>query len=209
MKRTPHASPESLGFSLLELLTVIAVLAILSALIVPSVGRIATGTRLTQDGSRLVDEINTARALALARNQPVEIWFLQLPASSDGSDIGWRGIRCRMLESDGTATWVSRTQKLSESMLLASSEALSNCIGGQNSQPLTDLPGSVRGTGIRFYPGGRVEPISPLGSLSLNDPLFVTIAHAQDLAGSTSELPRNFITIQVEPRNGRVTSFRP
>jgi|GEM_PF-2301078 uncharacterized protein (TIGR02596 family) len=200
--------PESGGFSLTELLIVVAITVTLMSLLVPSVGQFVVSHRLTQAGQMVVDEINNARALATARNQPVEVWFLCTSGETEG---GWvyRTIGSRLLEASRDMPWVTRSRRLPEPMVISPSEARSNCIGGQTPQDVEGVPGLSKGVAIRIHPNGRMEAVNPKGNLKLGDPLFLTIGAQAEVGDAGNSLPRNFVTVQIEPRNGRVTSFRP
>lgn len=194
--------------TLLELLVVMALMGILIALVVTPVGRIMEGARLIQTGNRVVDEINQARMLALARSKPCEVWFLRMPSAS-GDAVAFRGFRSRLLEPNGSARWVTRLKRLPETLVISPSVDRSNCIGGQSLQAVSDAPGVTDGVGIRIYPNGRAEPLSPTGDLAFNAPMFLTIGGESEVGDAGDSLPNNFITIQVLPHNARVTVFHP
>jgi len=193
----------------LEMLAVIVIATILLALITRGVGHLVEGSRLTQAGANVVDEINYARAVALARNDPAEVWFLRLPSEPGGMDLAYRAVRSRVLAVDGSTSWISRTQRLPDGIVISPSKERSNCIGGQIVQAVSAAPEVVDGVGIRIYPNGRTEAVNPAPTLELSDPLFLTIGRERDIADTGSSLPPNFIVVQIEPRNGRVTTLRP
>jgi len=209
MERNDRRVPATdAGFSLIELLAVVALMGLLIVMVVPSVGGIMGGARLTQTGNLLVDEINQAHMLALARSKPCEVWFLRMPSASGGA-VAYRGFRSRLLEPDGSTRWVTRLQRLPEPLVISPSAARSNSIGGQTPQSVTDAPGITGGVGIRIYPNGRAEALNPTGDLDLNTPLFFTIGKEAEVGDGGDSLPSSYITIQVLPRNARVTLFRP
>lgn len=202
--------PADRGFSLLELLVVIGVVLVLVAMVVPTIGRMNEGLNLTRAGNQVVDAINHARSVALTRSQPVEVWFLRLASTEGGDDVAYRAIQSRVLAADGTTEWIARMQRLPESTIISSSQARSNVIGRQSPQAVADTPDVVvDGVGIRIYPSGRAEVVSPSASMGLTEPLFFTIGHERDVGDDGTTMPGNFFAVQIDPRNGRVTSLRP
>lgn len=90
------------GFTLLELLLVMAVMMILMSLVVvafPSVGRAGN---LTNGAGSFVDQMNAARQAALAQNRVVEVRFYYLPGPTDGSTAtAYRAMRTIICNSNG------------------------------------------------------------------------------------------------------------
>lgn len=209
MEQIPHRKTSRSAFSLIELLTVTTILLVLMALMIPSVGHLVSSSRLTRDGGRLVDEIHSARALAQAKNLPVELWLLSLPQPASPATTTWNAARLRFLLPDGGTEWASKMMRLSDGLAFAPADALSSCIGGQTAQSVPSLPTAAQGAGLRFYPNGRVEAISPTPAFSLSAPLTVLIAPDRDVAAGQSQLPANFVMVAIDPRNGRVVSYRP
>ena len=68
------------GFTIVELVVTVAVLAILLAIAAPSFKEIMLGTKLTSQANSLMASAHLARGEAIKRNQPV-----RLCASSDGA----------------------------------------------------------------------------------------------------------------------------
>ena len=65
----------SRAFSLVELLVVMAVIAIVAGFAVPAVTTMLKGSQLTQGSQMVVDQIALARQTALSRNRSVEVRF--------------------------------------------------------------------------------------------------------------------------------------
>ncbi len=70
------------GFSLVELLMVIAMLAILTALVMPAVSGISRGYGLTTAGHSVVNALVQARQAAMTRGYPVQVRIYKLPGYS-------------------------------------------------------------------------------------------------------------------------------
>ncbi len=61
------------GFTLLELLVVLAILGMLSALVAPAISRSLSGTDIVSTVRSLVSNLNLARSTAITRNQEVAL----------------------------------------------------------------------------------------------------------------------------------------
>lgn len=72
MNRT-FPQPRPPGFTLVELLAVLAVVAIALTLGAPSMGRLVTGSQLRLEASRIQGAVNLARSEAVRRNGPVSL----------------------------------------------------------------------------------------------------------------------------------------
>ena len=66
-----RASRRPLGFTLVELISAVGVMAILAALAMPSIARIVDSTRLTAISNDFLSSVYLARSEAVKRNRPV------------------------------------------------------------------------------------------------------------------------------------------
>lgn len=187
------------GFTLVELLVVVTIFLILAALSMPGITSTLAGIKITNATALAVDEIQLARATALARNTPVEVWFLK------GSN-NFQMVRSSLVNPDSSSEWISRTRQLPEGIAIASAEAYSNLIGIQSP---TNSPSGVQGVRILIFPSGRVE-LPPPVSMNPNTSLFFTIVPSSSFDPNSGDaLPANFATVQINPINARVTTIRP
>ncbi|CAN5462028.1 hypothetical protein BH09VER1_BH09VER1_25570 [soil metagenome] len=192
------------GFSLVEILAVLAVTAVLGSLVLPAISSVTTSMRITRATQEVVDELQFARSTALARNCPVEVWFLQDGAASSGAI---QGVRSMILEGPNTRTWLSRLRRLPDGVGIASSFELSSIIGSQTLTAPDSANSTSKGAAIRIYPSGRLE----LASEATTPPsqFFLTLGSSQALAANSSRPPTNFATVQMSPINARVVTLRP
>src|SRR6218665_1327979 len=65
------------GFSLLELLTVILIIGIVSVFVTPAVTTILKGSQISQGEQVLTDQFKIARQLALTKTRSIEVRFVR------------------------------------------------------------------------------------------------------------------------------------
>lgn len=187
------------GFSLIELLTVIAILGILASLIVPAVGSISRGANLNRGGQMISDQLALARQEAVTRNRDVEVRFYQL---TNGISTGWRGIQLFRIEQTPTGPVTNASSRISvvpEGIVMASN-SLSPLITSSPASGTVHLPtyGATVFRAFRFRGNGSLET-----SVGTNN--YVTLYNAIDKASP----PANYYTIQINPLTGKASVFRP
>ena len=116
------------GFSLIELLVVVAILGLMVTLLVPALGSIVSGRNLELGGSQVVDSLSLARQIAMSRGRRV-VWEM---------DAGTNGLY-RIMEFKG-GTWqpASRIQTLPENIRPDSSTANSTLFSDAIKAPCTN-----------------------------------------------------------------------
>lgn len=190
------------AFSLVEMLVVVAIIAILGAIVLPGFTSVAAGSNLTRAERAVADQMALARQEAAGRHREVQVRFLWRSDSPEG----YRGIQLWVPTPRDVTRYVpySRTVWLPDGTLLSSSTALSPLLAAATiPETTTNLPGlgSTKFTGFRFRPGGATD--LPFHSSSN----FVTVVRESD--ASATAPPANFAVIQLDPVNGRVRTFRP
>jgi prepilin-type N-terminal cleavage/methylation domain-containing protein len=95
------------GFTAIELLTVMAIIAIIAAIAMPDLSNLLVNQRLRAAGTDLMSSLIVARSEAIKRNGPVEV----RPAAPTGRRVG----SCKRLRATNSSTrrirWV-RTSPL-------------------------------------------------------------------------------------------------
>lgn len=193
----------SRAFSLIELLTVIAIAAIIGALIVTGLGG-SQSNQLTASANQLLDTVALAREVAIAKNLPVEVWFLR-PTNSDFVTA----IQLRVVNPDGTTSARGGLVRLTTGTGIDSGGTLSPFFSTANMKQWGNTPAPAIGSFgtaydcwyVRFQPDG-----SP--SLSPNTQHFFTL-HRQSEGDNLSDLPPNYAVIGISPTTGKPTLYRP
>lgn len=206
------------GFTLVEMLLVIAIMVILFGFAVPAMNTVMRGSQLSQATDMIAGLLNSARQSALARNQTIEVRFYQLGAGGDpdlpGSAGYVRSFQIFRIDDGGNATPDDRVQYLPSTVMLDAGSSLSSLFvvanqkGYSTSPPPNDPKITLPRIGtnytawmLRFYPSGSTN-------LDPNGNWFVTL-HSQTDGNNLSTLPKNYAVIQIDPLNGTLKSWRP
>lgn len=201
--------PASRAFSLVELLAVVAVIAVLAVATLPAITSVMRESRLAQGGERVIGFLNLARQTALGRNLPVEVRFYQYALPGETSPGHYRAFQAFVLDGEGKATPVTRSEALPEGILFSSSDELSSLLGSDRAKSwTTDDPQPKLPQAAQY--NCRSFTYRPDGDAGLSASRKWHVTLHRDSAGDGLSLPpANFVTIQVDPRGGGISVWRP
>jgi len=210
-------SPQQ-GFSLVELLVVMAIIAILGAITIPAVTSGLRASALTQGAQKVLNEIAAAHQAALAQDRFVEIRFYQVAKSGmPGETVGnpgtgkFRALQSFVIDSSGTATAFDKVQLLPDSVIMDSNSALSTLLGSTLTKSWTTNDPQIPLPNVGTAYNVRVFQFQPDGSTNLNpigQQWFVTL-HGLSAGDNLTTLPTNFYTLQIDALNGHIQNYRP
>jgi len=204
------------GFSLVELLTVVAIIALLAVLITPAINSISSGTSLTVSAATVTDTLNLARQTALSKNRPVEVRFLKVPAANrtvaDGaSNFVYRAIALYQISDSGPVE-LSRIIYLQPNIQLSDSDTFGTLL---KYLPVSTMPvraidpagATFSYSYFQFRPDGSTN-LSAQAPAAGGDAWHTMIYSANTPPKGTTP-PKNYITLQLDPLTGRTRTFQP
>lgn len=185
------------GFTLVEMLAVIAMIGILAALTIPAMTSVSISMNVTRAGQLVGDQIALARQMAVARNRPVAVRFVE-----DATDPGFSSVQIWEYDASGdNPKAVRRLERLPDAVILKKelSPVLTEADAAQSGTAKFGSAGDRPYKGIRFRANGRVDTSLPMART------YLTVVGRRDAAA----VPTNYYTLQISPLTGRVTTLRP
>lgn len=211
----PSSSPKGgRGFSLIEMITVIAVIGLIVAMTAPMLFSTLKANRLTAAGEELINRISLAQQMAVSRNHEVEMRFYSYSDPEDpGSAPHYRAtlIVKPVVDPAGTETKpvvLGEVSRLRNGIVVGDSEKLSPILADPARSSQTDTDQIIQGAtasykSIRFRPDGTCDLTSvPADS-------YLTVVEERDMQSATGGIPKNFFAIQIDPYTSRCTTYRP
>ena len=198
------------GFTLLELLVVMAIILILAAAVVPSLINLFRSSRLTNASLTLMDSLNFARQTALTNNCPVELRIYKTGEESNAADLQYRAFRLFTIDDVKGIQPLANLKRFPNPVIISSGtqfSSLMTLISGTSGLP-TDypMPDKTAYIAFQFRPSGGTSLLPIEGSGSN---WFLTLLMENTPVSGASGLPANYFTIQIDPVTGRARSFRP
>ena len=221
MKSSSTNPPVRQGFTLIELMVVIAVVALLVAAMAPMVFSTLAASKLTAAGETMAAQISYARQRAVSANEEIEVRFYSYDDPEiAGAELNYVAMAIVKVSLPSTANvddvaasevgqLVGDVYYLPTGIALGRSNALSPAIlsSGASTSEKPDRDSVIKKAsatfrGFRFMPDGSSNlPPTPAKC-------YVTLVEDR-FAGAQSEIPKNFFAIQIDPANGRTTTYRP
>lgn len=206
------------GFTIVELLTVVAIMSILVSLGMVSLRGVSGGSNLSTSGSRLAGLLESAREEAILKRQPVAVTMLL--SGSDDARRTFSALEYVPANGVAPASWkqVSRWETLPAGIVADVSSGttanLSNAFSSDTSVTVSSVlptltyrgvsatPGSGYGYLI-FMPDGTIYQASQSCALSLVQGSWngSSVQHTGD--------PNNYLQVVVNDATGRVKVIRP
>ena len=205
-----HAPRSGWGFSLIELLVVVAVIGLMAVLIVPAVSGISRSYQINAAGHAVLNTLMQARQTAMTRGYPVQVRFYKLPdyweAKSAPPSV-YRAMQIFLegnpVVSGGTATVpvTALTKPIFFSspvkILPEASSILTLPVSTAPQEVLSGFARNYQFVSFRFRPNGQAD-LPPTAS-------GLTLVLETDIQGGT--LPPNFRAIEIDA--GAIRDYAP
>ena len=197
------------GFSLIELLVVMAIIGLLLAFSTSSFTSLSRASSLSDSGRMVVDALGLARQTAMTKNQRVEVRFYKLSDSLDSTHSSYNAMQLFVVGSTALQAITPVTSFASPAVICETPSASS--FFGTTPSPYssdTTLSWSLPRIGARysyisfyFLPTGETD-------LDPSKEWFLTLIAASDRLVA-NDLPANYLTVRIDPLSGKATIFQP
>ena len=216
------------GFSLIELLVVILIIAIIAVFVTPAASTILKGSQLSQAEQILTDQIKLARQQALTKNHNVEVRFIrygdpEMPGEQANmpSTGFYRAIQVFDVLDNGAVVPLDKPVLLPQAIIV-SPGTLSTLVSHADMQPSKQAkkqkssdgtggdPGLPRGIDWNYdFVSFRFLPDGSTSLNSTNGVVWCVTLHNFNDRPSGNVPPPNFVTLQLDPVAGSVRLYRP
>lgn len=189
------------GFTLTELLLVVAIMVVLMSVTLPAFTSIAMGTNLSRAGQLIGDQISLARQEAMTRNRDVRVQFFPNLVKGGVTNYGVQIFRVEEGTDGEQLIPASRMVLLPAGLRVNDNLSPLTKADAALSGSMTNVAqyGTVQSSGFKFRPNGA--PGSAVNAANN----FLTLQRS----GDPGDQPDNFYTIQINPVTGKVTVYRP
>jgi uncharacterized protein (TIGR02596 family) len=195
------------GFTLVELLVVVALIALLATLVVPAFNSIMNGQQITSSAQVVIDQLNLARQTAVSMSRTVEVRFVQ-SVDTLAQQPSYNRVQLSVQEMDGTWKTTSRLESLAPGVAIASDTAYSPLLGNDLVVKGTTTVVEAGKPVVRDYRGFRIGGNGRPQLAGGYQQSFVSLWSARD-AATKGVPPPNHVTVQVDPGNATLRVYRP
>ena len=198
------------GFTLVEMMVVVAILALIISMTTQMANHVVASNNLTLAGEALQDQLRSARHLAIAKDRVVEVRFYKTsdPESMEAK-LHIHSMQTFLYDDENLgARPFKEIFKFPNNVVLSDREQLSSLItdsrvkkNWKQQDPKVAVPGSGSAYvaySLRFMPDGSTD-------LDTQKLWFATL-HASH---ETTVPPANYVTVQVKAARGTIRSLRP
>jgi len=203
------------AFTLLEMLTVLAIIAIILGMVTPAISGYLRGQRISAAAANLVGDFGAAQQLADTTNHPVEIRFYKYSdPESPNSPKQYRAYQLLTREPSGAMTPAFALKRFESDVVLSPNKQYSTLLNltEQNAKnqdlAIPRVGRSYSYVGVRMMPGDKTSLAKPKDATDTSARWCVTLVNETTIS-TPDVLPANFVTVQIDPYNGSVKMLQP
>jgi uncharacterized protein (TIGR02596 family) len=229
MKTSPifPSSARRPGFTLVEVLIVLALIAMLLFMIVPGLKDVFRGSKLTGTADQIMGDLNLARQTAIKESVPVEVRFYKFRNPDARNEERFAAYQCFRLAqdlntpSDYTTKRIAKpifekVKTISQGVALVEAEQWSTLVSDeemkQDRERVRGLVPGERDTEANYFS----FIITPEGETNLDHSgakqWYITLVTESDYQAAPDPAamkPSNFITLQIDPYTANVRRYQP
>lgn len=221
------------AFTLIEMISVIGIIALLVALVTPTLLDVIRSTRLSASGDSLVNRLSLAQQSAVSTGSEVEMRFYRYinSTSERPSEDLFYAYQVVHSPQTGIERALSEVYYLESGIILSRLDQLSPLLQTvKNQGPNTDgnylftPPGTTQADAVsyaamRFYADGSMRMLTQAAAADGNaearataytvppyDKSYLTIVESKD---ALTAQPRNFFCVQIDSYTGKTRVYRP
>jgi uncharacterized protein (TIGR02596 family) len=198
------------GFSLIEMLLVIAISVLLASMSFPAYLSISKAGDLSNSANLMIDDLNLARQTAVSLNRQAELRIYRLSTVSNASDSEYRAVRVFIYDQGGTsATPYGLIRYLPGNVIISNNASWSSILQLSGSSATNESFNGSDSTGtyeaFRFRPDGSTD----LPALASSSTSYTLTLVPNTSVNQTGSLPSNFFCLQINPATGIINTYRP
>lgn len=215
------------GFTLVEVLIVLALIAMLLFMIVPGLKDVFRGSKLTSTADQIMGDLNLARQTAIKESLPVEVRFYKFSNPDTKNEERFAAYQCFRLAqdlnspSDYTTKRVAKpifekVKSIAQGVTLVEAEQWSTLLTDdavkQDRERVRGLVPGERDTEARYFS----FIITPEGETNLDrsgaKQWYITLVNETDYQSAPNPAalkPKNFIMLQIDPYTANVRRYQP
>jgi uncharacterized protein (TIGR02596 family) len=187
---------------MVELLVVLAIIALLAALAMPVLRSLLDSDNLSSGAQSVADQVNLARQISSSRNTTVELRFFRLSGDTTG---GCTALQLGTNSSTGLWQGVTHLVRLPQNITISTNTTLSPAFTGNAGTLMTNAGLTYNATyyPYEFRPSGIVTPVANMTNYCF------TVLNARYASASSLSALTNYAIVQLNPVTGTPSVFRP